>query len=222
MRLIGSLAIHTCVIGAFALLALTRREQAPTKGRELVQVAIVSTLPPPKPQTQTQTTTAARTPSARRVSSGAPKRTTGATTRASFDGGVAAALGEIADGGFDSGAGGGGAGRGGDGDGLGAAASGTLSARDLVIPMPKISKARPAKLIYPAKERAVEEGELFLASVTVDDDGYVVGAKLKEASPSSRRDEAAGLIFRFRYLPALDDDGNPIRSTFDQQFLVSR
>ena len=35
-----------------------------------------------------------------------------------------------------------------------------------------------------------------------------------------RADAAASLIFKFRYLPALDDDGHPIRATIEQSFLV--
>jgi len=36
-----------------------------------------------------------------------------------------------------------------------------------------------------------------------------------------RRDEvAAQMIWRFRYAPALDAEGGPIRATLDQRFLV--
>jgi hypothetical protein len=37
-----------------------------------------------------------------------------------------------------------------------------------------------------------------------------------------RDNEAADLIFRFRYLPALDDAGRAIASTFEQPFHVNR
>ena len=90
-------------------------------------------------------------------------------------------------------------------------------------PPPKpASKARPAKLIYPTRERDLGEERLFVARVTVDADGYVVGAKLVRGHDGPRDDEAADLIFRFRYLPALDDDGRAIRSTFEQPFHVNR
>lgn len=82
------------------------------------------------------------------------------------------------------------------------------------------SKARPPRLVYPKRNRDVEDGETFVARVTIDEDGYVVGAKLVRGFGGRRDDEAAGLIFKFRYAPALDDAGRPIRSTLDQNFLV--
>jgi hypothetical protein len=86
---------------------------------------------------------------------------------------------------------------------------------------PRLSKARPAKLIYPRREGTVEDGKLFVARVTVDTEGFVVGATLLQGG-GPYTGQAGGLIFRFRYLPALDDDGRPIRSTFDQPFGVQR
>jgi hypothetical protein len=38
--------------------------------------------------------------------------------------------------------------------------------------------------------------------------------------PGSRGDTASSMIWVFRYSPALDDDGKPVRSTFVQPFLV--
>jgi hypothetical protein len=95
----------------------------------------------------------------------------------------------------------------------------------LVLPKPTervVSKARPAKLIYPTRERDFGEERLFVARITVDTDGYVVGAKLVRGVTGPRDDEAADLIFRFRYLPALDDNGRAIASTFEQPFHVNR
>ncbi len=89
-----------------------------------------------------------------------------------------------------------------------------------VVPPP--SKARPAKLIYPTRERDLGEEKLFVARVTVDTDGYVVGAKLVKGSSGPRDAEAADLIFRFRYAPALDHSGRAIASTFEQPFHVNR
>jgi len=63
---------------------------------------------------------------------------------------------------------------------------------------------------------------MFVARIVVDNDGYVVGAHLVRGFGGPRDAEAANLIWRFRYDPALDDDGHPIRSTFDQRFLVNR
>ncbi len=129
--------------------------------------------------------------------------------------------GESGDGG-DGGGRGGGHGRGvgrGVGSGLGdiAAVGDQLPAPPAA---PKASKARPAKLIYPTRDRPVSDGELFLARVTIDTDGYVVGARLLQGMGTHKDSDASAMIFRFRYLPALDDDGRPIKSTLEQPFLV--
>ncbi len=84
---------------------------------------------------------------------------------------------------------------------------------------PRASRARPAKLIYPTRERAASEGELYSARVIIDAEGFVVGARLLHSAGPMDAD-AANLIFRFRYAPALDDDGRPIKSTLEQPFLV--
>jgi outer membrane biosynthesis protein TonB len=101
-----------------------------------------------------------------------------------------------------------------------------ILAEDLTMPPPPaakpVSKARPAKLIYPTRERDLGEEALFVARITVDTDGYVVGAKLVRGRSGPRDDEAADLIFRFRYLPALDDGGRAVKTTFEQPFHVNR
>ena len=100
-----------------------------------------------------------------------------------------------------------------------------IAEQQIVLPPPAekpVSKARPAKLIYPKRERDLGADALFIARITVDTDGYVVGAKLVRGRQGPRDDEAADLIFRFRYLPALDDDGRAIASTFEQPFHVNR
>lgn len=86
--------------------------------------------------------------------------------------------------------------------------------------VPRVSLARPAKLIYPSREREVEDGRLFVARVVVDRDGFVVGAKLVRGYGGRGDNQAADLIWRFRYAPALDDAGQAIRSTLDQRFMV--
>jgi hypothetical protein len=121
----------------------------------------------------------------------------------------------------DGGGRGGGHGRGigrGVGAGLGDRAS-VGEALPTVPAAPKASKARPAKLIYPTRERTASEGELYSARVIIDSEGYVVGAKLLHSAGPKDAD-AANMIFRFRYAPALDDDGHPIKSTVEQPFLV--
>jgi hypothetical protein len=82
------------------------------------------------------------------------------------------------------------------------------------------SKARPPKLVYPARDRQGDESETFLARLTVDTDGYVVGARLVRGGPGPRAELASQLVWRFRYAPALDDEGRAIRATIDQRFLV--
>ena len=61
---------------------------------------------------------------------------------------------------------------------------------------------------------------MFVAKVTVDEDGSVVGARMLTTRPGSRSEHAANAIWTFRYAPALDDGGKPIRSTFEQPFQV--
>jgi protein TonB len=82
------------------------------------------------------------------------------------------------------------------------------------------SRARPPRLIYPARDRPSDDAETFVARLTVDPDGYVVGARLVRGLGGSRDELAAQLVWRFRYAPALDDDGRAIRATIDQRFLV--
>ena len=86
--------------------------------------------------------------------------------------------------------------------------------------MPVPSRARPAKLLRPTRETEVDDAELFVAVVTVDRDGDVVGAQMKRSHPGSRGDTAASMIWQFHYSPALDDGGSPTRSTFEQKFAV--
>ena len=101
-------------------------------------------------------------------------------------------------------------------------ADGAIDPSRVVVPAaPRVSKARPPKLIYPSRERDVGDGELlFIARVTIDTDGYVAGARLVQGVGGHKDDQASAQIFRFRYAPALDEDGKPIRATVDQPFLV--
>lgn len=126
---------------------------------------------------------------------------------------------------FDSGDGNGegkgkgrGAGRGigfGDGGGIDAAAPPPTPP-----PAPKLSKARPARLVFPSRQRDVDDGELYIMRVTVDAEGFVAGATLVRGFGGHRDDVAAAQIWRFRYDAARDDDGQPIRSVLEQRFLV--
>lgn len=126
--------------------------------------------------------------------------------------------------------GGGGGGRGGrggtgTGTGIGFGDGGSIQRPQLLAPPPAPrgdppSKARPAQLIYPTRQRDVDDAELFVMRVIVDDDGFVSGAKLVRGFGGRRDEVASQMIWRFRYAPALDDAGHPIRSTLDQRFLV--
>lgn len=73
--------------------------------------------------------------------------------------------------------------------------------------------------IYPAHHRDIEDS-LFLAHLTINDEGFVVGARLVRGVGGSRDDQAASCVWRFRYSLALDDDGWPVAATIDQPFLL--
>jgi len=134
--------------------------------------------------------------------------------------------------GVDDGHGGGGDGHGNGGGhdagagGIGFGTGGGISAAQRVPDPPRVvepppSRARPAKLIYPVRDRDVDdEGNLFIARITVDTNGDVVGAHMVKTRPGVTGDQASSAIWTFRYLPALDDRGTPIRSTFDQPFQI--
>ncbi|MBA3458295.1 MAG: hypothetical protein H0T42_34755 [Deltaproteobacteria bacterium] len=114
----------------------------------------------------------------------------------------------------------------GTGTGIGFGEGGKVAPGELLTPPPAPpgdppSRARPAQLIYPTRQRDVEDAELFIARVIVDDDGFVAGAKLVRGFGGRRDEVASQMIWRFRYAPALDADGRPIRSTLDQRFLVA-
>jgi hypothetical protein len=84
------------------------------------------------------------------------------------------------------------------------------------------SKARPARLIFPKKHREVEDGDVFVALLTVDDDGLVVGVRLTRGIGGRRDEVAAREVWRFRYDPARDAAGKPIRSKVEQRFMLDR
>jgi hypothetical protein len=112
----------------------------------------------------------------------------------------------------------------GTGSGIGLGAGGGIRvAQDVPAPPPPpaISKARPAKLVWPNRDEEVDDdANLFIAKVTVDAEGFVVGARMTKSRNGAKADRAADAIWTFRYAPALDDDGRPIKSTFEQSFQV--
>ena len=82
------------------------------------------------------------------------------------------------------------------------------------------SKARPARLIYPKRNAPERPGAVFVVLVTVDDEGFVAGVRLRQGQGGKRDDEALAAVFRFRYDPARDDAGRPIESRVLQRFMV--
>ena len=89
-------------------------------------------------------------------------------------------------------------------------------------PPPPASKARPARLIFPKKHREVEDGDVFVALLTVDDEGYVVGVRLKKGIGGRRDEVAQREVWRFRYDPARDAAGRPVGSKVEQRFMLDR
>jgi hypothetical protein len=117
----------------------------------------------------------------------------------------------------------------GTGTGIGFGTGGSVRIPDVVPPPPppppapiaKLSKARPAKLIWPTRDEEVDnEANLFSARVIIDSHGDVIGARMLTVRPGAKADRAASAIWTFRYSPALDDDGHPVNSTLDQSFQV--
>lgn len=127
-----------------------------------------------------------------------------------------------------SGSGSGSGNGGGNGNGFGLGDGIGIARTDIPAPPPAPiadvkppSKARAAILVYPKRDREVEDDSvLFIARVTVDRDGDVVGARMLKTRPGSLGDQASSAIWTFRYLPALDDAGTPVRSTFEQPFQI--
>ena len=237
--LVGSLVIHA--LFGVGLLSFEMREGDVVSHTRAVAIEIVApptiAPPPPTPPTDVQgggAAFASASESSAKQIAAAPRKTR-SKQRSSVE---PTPFGEYtidrsgtgaADGGVSSdGEGGEGTGTGGNrGSGIGFGDGGKIvvAEEQIVLPPPAeraVSKARPAKLIYPTRNRDLGEDALFIAQITVDTDGYVVGAKLVRGLSGPRDSEAADLIFRFRYLPALDDAGHAIRSTFEQPFHVNR
>ncbi|CAN5914531.1 hypothetical protein BH11MYX2_BH11MYX2_14850 [soil metagenome] len=115
----------------------------------------------------------------------------------------------------------------GAGTGLGVGDSSSAAAVAALTPPPapepvKKSQARPAILVYPKKHGTEDDTAVFVAQVTIDDEGYVVGAHVMSGEGGSRGQQASNLIWRVRYDSARGEDGRPIRSTLEQPFLVGR
>jgi hypothetical protein len=113
----------------------------------------------------------------------------------------------------------------GHGNGIGFGAGGGIAtpvdtARLPTPEPPRRSLARPPRLRWPSREVEIGDRPLFVAHITVDDDGLVSRVRLVQGIGSLQDERAAGLIWLFRYDPALDDDGRAIAADIDQPFLV--
>jgi hypothetical protein len=67
---------------------------------------------------------------------------------------------------------------------------------------------------------AVERDGQFVVLLTIDTDGTVIGARLKRGPPGRRTDRAMAAVWRFRYHPAVDGDGQPIVSRVEQRLVL--
>jgi hypothetical protein len=111
------------------------------------------------------------------------------------------------------------------GGGVGAGAGRGRSRADAAVRVrsparPPRSKARPARLIYPVRDREERPGEVFVVRLTVNEKGYVVGVRLEQGVSRDRDEKALNAVWRFHYDPALDRGGRPIRSQVVQRFMV--
>ncbi len=118
--------------------------------------------------------------------------------------------------GFGGFGGGTGRGRGGNGTGRG---RGATKAKSIGSNRAR-SKARPARLIYPKRFRKERPGEVFVVVLMVDAKGAVDGVRLKQGVNPHDDGKALDAVWRFRYDPALDRDGRPIKSRVVQRFMV--
>ena len=75
-------------------------------------------------------------------------------------------------------------------------------------------------MIYPRRDREEVPGRVFVARLTIDEDGYVVGVRMVQRVDPFVDDKAATAVWRFRYSPALDDAGRPIKVKYDQRFML--
>ena len=130
-------------------------------------------------------------------------------------------LGSIGDGdGGGGGTGGGGGGAGGIGRGGGGRAARAARAAAPARAPRRMSQARPPRLVYPKRFRDERGGEVFVALLTVDEDGWVVGVRLVQGVNPHADQKALDAVWRFHYDPALNQAGRPIRARVTQRFMV--
>ena len=84
----------------------------------------------------------------------------------------------------------------------------------------QVSKARPPRLVYPKRFRDERDGEVFVALLTIDEGGWVIGVRLVQGVSPWADQKALDAVWRFHYDPALDDAGRPVRARVEQRFMV--
>jgi protein TonB len=231
-RLLGSIVVHA-LLGMLLFAIARHHEVAPPRAPVAIEVVDLVKPPPARPRAVVEPSaapTGGGSPAPRLIAARSPRASRPITDPQAAHGDASDRddgdpRGSIS---FDDG---GGRGSGGDGTGFGAGHGAGIGFGDgggiepapappPPPPPPKISKARPARLIFPTRQRDAADGELFVMRVIIDADGFVAGARLVHGFGGRRDELASDLIWRFRYAPALDDDGHPVRSALEQRFLV--
>ncbi len=128
-------------------------------------------------------------------------------------------LGSIGDGTGGGGGAGNGDGAGGVGRGGGRGTRAARAATPARAPR-RTSRARPPRLVYPKRFRDERGREVFVALLTVDEDGWVVGVRLVQGVNPHADQKALDAVWRFHYDPALNQAGRPIRARVTQRFMV--
>jgi TonB family protein len=189
-------------------------EAAEPAATEVVDEEALAEAPAPVPERAVQRR------AARQIEEGTPEPPGGGAIGESAETGLDLGwmLGSIGEG---EGGGGGGAGHGAGGVGRGGGRE-TRAARAAVPARAprRISHARAPRLVYPKRFRDERGGEVFVALLTVDEDGWVVGVRLVQGVNPHADQKALDAVWRFHYDPALNHAGRPIRARVTQRFMV--
>jgi hypothetical protein len=219
--ILGSIAVNAAVLALLGVLGHHDRAVPPTPPP--MEITVVDVAPPVTPVPMTPSPSGGGGMAAKRA---VATRSARAHASSAWSEVVVREEAGTSDHGGDGGQGAGGTGGGlggGHGRGIGLGDGGGIGGMtDLPAPPapPPPSLARSARLLHPSRQTDTDDAELFVARVTVDTDGDVVGAHMVRSHPGSRGDTASSMIWQFRYDPARDDAGNPVRSTFEQKFAV--